>query len=264
MTHALDPIAFSWGGFVLSWYWLSYFAGLVLVMTIGLKQLPLSKQLSPYEYLHYLQWGLPLMLLSSRAVYVLFYHPAFFLEHPQLIPQFWRGGMSFHGALLGPLFYAWWLARKKQAPLTIYTDVVVLALPWALALGRLANFINGELYGRPTDLPWGMIFPLANDGIPRHPSQLYQALTEGLLLGCLLWRNRHRLKTPGELSRLFLLGYGAFRFLVEFTRAPDPQLGTFLGLSLGQYFCLAMVATALLWQWRTSRSDDTPPQKPSP
>lgn len=255
MRHELNPIALSFGGMVLSWYWLSYFLGLALVLALGLWAIKRYQTLSSHTYLTFLQWGLPAMLVSSRLFYVCFYYPEYFLKNPSMIPQFWHGGMSFHGALLGPLLVGLFLAKKTQTPFFRLTDLVFFGLPWALFFGRLANFINGELYGRPTTLPWGFYFPLAefHDGLAqlRHPSQLYQAATEGILLGLFLFFQRHRLNEEKAQTALFFIGYGALRFLVEFTREPDPQRGTFLALSLGQYLCLLMIIIGVvLWSKR--------------
>jgi phosphatidylglycerol---prolipoprotein diacylglyceryl transferase len=264
MRHSLDPLAFELGGLVLSWYWLAYFVGFWIILGIGLKSLRDYQTLTPVDFITYLQWGLPLMLISSRLFYVVFYYPSFFLEHPALIPQFWRGGLSFHGAIIGPLFLALSLAKKKSVSLYRFTDLVALGLPFALFFGRLGNFMNGELYGRETTLPWGMIFPLAElvDGreLIRHPSQLYQALSEGLLLGLILWFRRREIQTAGLVSTSFLIGYGALRFFVEFTREPDPQLGFILGLSMGQHLCLFMIGLGLFLRLRVGKESAKIPE----
>lgn len=244
MIHALNPIALEWGGLILSWYWLAYLAGFLWVSMFGLKLLPLST-LEGKEFISFMQWGFLCMIASSRLFFVLVYHPQFFWNHPSMIPQFWLGGMSFHGALIGPAVLAYFMSRKAHRSFFHYTDLVLISVPVALFCGRIANFINGELYGRPSNVAWAMVFPLAQDGLTRHPSQLYQALSEGLLLGIILFTQRKRLARPGEISCLFVGLYGLFRFLTEFTREPDQQLGTWLGLSLGQYLCLAMMIIAL-------------------
>ncbi len=246
MIHDFNPIAINWNGVVLSWYWLSYIAGFWWVVFLGLKLLPHSPSVTRRDFLFFMQWGLPLMLIGGRAFYVLFYHPSFFIENPSFIHQFWRGGMSFHGALTALVLWSWWCSRKLNGPFTLYTDILSLCLPLPLMLGRLANFINGELYGRVTDLPWAMIFPLDPEALARHPSQIYQALTEGLLLGVFLWCKRSQLKNPGNLTLLFGVGYGSLRFLTEFTREPDPQLGLIGPFSLGQYLCLGMIGITII------------------
>jgi phosphatidylglycerol---prolipoprotein diacylglyceryl transferase len=251
MIHNLDPIAFEWGGIVLSWYWLAYFMGFMWVTLLGIK-LTKHSELEPKKFITFMQWGFLAMILSSRLFYVFFYHPQFFWQNPLMIPKFWLGGMSFHGALIGPAILAWLMSKRCRYSFYHFTDLVFIGLPVALLLGRIANFINGELYGRVSNLPWSMVFPLAQDGLARHPSQLYQACTEGFILGIFLWSQRKRLKNPGEITLLFVGFYGLLRFFVEFTREPDRQLGTFLGLSFGQYLCLGMIALALVL-WRKQR-----------
>lgn len=262
MIHDLDPIAFEWGGIILSWYWLVYFFGFIWVTVLGTKLSRISS-CDPKTFITFMQWGFLAMILSSRLFFVLFYYPQFFVDNPAMIPQFWRGGMSFHGALIGPGLLAFIMAKRGRCSFYQLTDLVFIGLPLALFLGRLANFINGELYGRESDLPWAMVFPLAQDSLTRHPSQLYQALSEGLLLGLFLWSQKKRLKNPGEITLLFTGLYGLMRFLVEFTREPDRQLGTYLGLSLGQFLCVGMMILAL-YLWRkiklTRQSYDTPLQ----
>lgn len=205
----------------------------------------------------YIQWALPCTLLSARLFYVCFYYPSFFWENPVMIPQFWRGGMSFHGALFGPLALALYFARTRQRSAWSYLDPAALAAPVVLFFGRAANFINGELAGIPTNGEWGVIFSKLYDLQPRHPSQLYQALGEGAALFTILWIQRHRLETPGQISSLFLIFYAIFRFLAEFWRAADPQIGKLVGLNLGQWLCLGMLITGVIlyfWSFKTRYS----------
>jgi phosphatidylglycerol:prolipoprotein diacylglycerol transferase len=163
------------------------------------------------------------------------------LANPLSILKVWEGGMSFHGGLLGVILAMVWFARRKKTSFWTVSDLVAPLVPFGLAFGRLGNFINGELWGRPADVPWAMVFPLV-DAIPRHPSQIYQLLLEGVLLGFVLWvyaRKPHRL---GQVSGLFLLGYGICRFVVEFAREPDAFLGLLgLGLSMGQWLSIPMI-----------------------
>jgi phosphatidylglycerol:prolipoprotein diacylglycerol transferase len=159
--------------------------------------------------------------------------------------------MAFHGGLLGVLVALWLLARKLDKPWLAITDFVAPMVPLGLAAGRLGNFINGELWGRATDLPWGMVFPQAADGIARHPSQLYQFVLEGLALFVILWVYSSKPRPLGAVSGVFLMGYGAFRFLAEFAREPDAFLGTVaLGLSMGQWLSLPMIAAGVgVYKW---------------
>jgi phosphatidylglycerol:prolipoprotein diacylglycerol transferase len=167
--------------------------------------------------------------------------PGYYLSHPLDILKIWEGGMSFHGGLLGVLLALLWFARKHKTHFFVVSDLVAPLVPFGLAFGRLGNFINGELWGRPTDLPWAMVFPLV-DALPRHPSQIYQLLGEGVLLGIVLWMYASKPRRVGQVSGLFLLGYGLCRFLAEFAREPDAFLGLLgLGLSMGQWLSVPMI-----------------------
>ncbi|MDO9199742.1 MAG: prolipoprotein diacylglyceryl transferase, partial [Hydrogenophaga sp.] len=182
----------------------------------------------------------------------LFYKPAYYLANPLEIFAVWQGGMSFHGGLLGVILAMVWYARSRQRPFLQVMDLVAPCVPTGLAAGRLGNFINGELWGRVADpsLPWGMVFRGAGD-LPRHPSQAYQFLLEGLLLFVLLWLYARKPRATGQVSAVFLLGYGVFRFIAEFFREPDAHLGLLsLGMSMGQWLCVPMVVGgAGLWWW---------------
>jgi len=191
------------------------------------------------DLLFYLIMGL---LLGGRIGYVLFYNLKEYLHAPWEVFAIWHGGMSFHGGLIGMLVSGYFFARKRKAVFLDLADIGALAAPLGLMLGRIGNFINGELYGRVTSVPWGIVFP-GGGPLPRHPSQLYEALFEGPILFIILWCLRTRLKTPGELLVAFLWGYGIFRFTIEFFREPDPQLGFLIeGLTMGQLLCLGMIA----------------------
>lgn len=255
--HQLNPWVFRWADQALSWYWASYFIGFLLVLFLGLRLVETHRVLKRQDYLSYLQIAFPLMILSSRIFYVLFYHPQFFLDNPLMIPQFWRGGMSFHGALLGPLLYAWWFARKKETSFLSLLDHLVIPASLGLFFGRIGNFINGELAGIPTNQQWGVVFSGLYDQQARHPVQLYQAFSEGLLLFCLLWffaKKKSSLKYAGLSTSIFLMGYGLFRFTTEFWREPDVQIGKVLGLNLGQWFCLLMIIIGLSFLRKVSQS----------
>ncbi|MDF1727211.1 MAG: prolipoprotein diacylglyceryl transferase [Sulfitobacter sp.] len=261
--------------FALRWYALAYIVGILVgwrLVVAAVRRPRLWPHDQPVmddqKVEDFLFWVILGVILGGRLGYVLFYQPAYFLSNPAEILQVWQGGMSFHGGALGVIIAGLlYTGRHRIARLSV-ADMVSLGLPPGLLLGRLANFINAELWGRPTDLPWGVIFPgEAAQYCPqvaglcaRHPSQLYEALLEGLLLGALLiwlvWR-RGAFKRPGLVCGTFLAGYGAARFLVEFFRQPDAQfvspgnpLGLALqvnglGLTMGQLLSLPMILVGL-------------------
>ena len=189
------------------------------------------------------------LIVGARLGYVLFYQMSSFseyLQNPLQIIAIWQGGMSFHGGLIGALLAGILFCRRRRLPYWEVADTVTVAGPIGLGLGRLGNFINGELFGRPTDVPWAMVFP-SGGPIPRHPSQLYEAALEGLLLFIILWKLRDREFRPGTLVSVFLVGYGVIRFILEFVRQPDPQIGLLWNvLSMGQVLCLAMIITGFI------------------
>lgn len=196
------------------------------------------------------------MLIGARLVYVSLYNFKLYSEHPDQILAVWNGGMSFHGGLIGIAVACWVISICRRVSLLAFTDLLAVLIPWPLATGRICNFINGELPGKPSGAPWAVLFPAPWNDFPRHPSQLYEAALEGVLLGLLLlwaWpRWRHQI---GALSSLFLAGYGCLRFFTEFTREPDPQVGYLLGgLSMGQLLCLGMVAGAALLAHKMNHS----------
>jgi phosphatidylglycerol:prolipoprotein diacylglycerol transferase len=189
---------------------------------------------------------------GGRLGFVLFYHPLYFLENPADIFAVWQGGMSFHGGIIGVLLSFVFFARKHQLPWLAVMDRLALVTPIGLFLGRLANFVNGELYGRVTDVPWAMVFPSDPAGLPRHPSQLYQAGLEGLamliIMMALFWFTRARYR-PGLLAGVFTTGMGIARFVNEFFREPDQQLADFAartGLSMGQWLTIPLILTGLI------------------
>jgi phosphatidylglycerol:prolipoprotein diacylglycerol transferase len=198
-------------------------------------------------------YGVMGVILGGRLGYVLFYKAGYYSAHPLEIFAVWQGGMSFHGGFLGVLVAMAWFAHKHHLRWLQLTDFIAPLVPPGLALGRLGNFINGELWGRPTDVPWAMIFPNV-DKLPRHPSQLYEFALEGVLLFTLLWWYARKPRPIGAVSGLFLIGYGSFRFLVEFTREPDDFLGLLsLGMSMGQWLSLPMVIAGVLLMVLSSR-----------
>jgi phosphatidylglycerol:prolipoprotein diacylglycerol transferase len=196
----------------------------------------------------YLALGL---IIGARLGYILLYqymNLGVYVRDPLEIIAVWHGGMSFHGGLVGALVSGILYCRRHHLPLWEVGDVVIVTAPIGLGLGRLGNFINGELYGRPSTVPWAMVFPMAGP-LPRHPSQLYEAALEGVLLFLILWKLKDRPHRPGAIVCLFLGGYGVLRFVAEFFRQPDPQIGLFWGiLSMGQILCSAMILGAIiLW-----------------
>ena len=245
MHPQFDPVAIQLGPLAIHWYGLMYllaFAQFLILGRMRVQQEPfLSLKWSFKDVEDILFWGVVGVILGGRLGYVLFYMPDFYLSNPLNIFKVWEGGMSLHGGLLGVLIALLWFAKKKNTQFFVVSDLVAPLVPFGLAFGRLGNFINGELWGRPTDLPWAMIFPMV-DSVPRHPSQIYQLLGEGVLLGVVLWIYASKPRRVGQISGLFLLGYGLCRFLAEYAREPDAFLGLLgLGLSMGQWLCVPMI-----------------------
>jgi len=194
------------------------------------------------DFLFYLVLGL---LLGARIGYVIFYNLPVYVHRPWEVFAIWHGGMSFHGGLLGMIVSGWIFARRHHASFMELADIGALASPIGLMLGRIGNFINGELFGRVTTLPWGIVFPEGGP-LPRHPSQLYESFLEGPVLFALLWWLRRRVRRPGEVLASFLVTYGVMRFSVEFFREPDPQIGFLMHwLTMGQILCLLMMAAGI-------------------
>ncbi|MFT7618143.1 MAG: phosphatidylglycerol:prolipoprotein diacylglycerol transferase [Planctomycetota bacterium] len=249
----ISPIIFELGPFALRWYALGYIAGIVLgwryiYHLIGYKHTGMTKA-HVDDIIVAVTFGI---ILGGRLGYVLFYKPGHYFENPSEIIQIWRGGMSFHGGLLGAttgiIFSSW----RRKLRIGHVLDVCACAAPIGIFLVRIANFINGELYGRPTDVSWGVKFPRAIE--PRHPSQIYEAFLEGFLLfGVLFFLARRPgiRNLPGRLSGLFLIGYGLSRFTVEFFREPDAHLGFIFGfLTMGQILSLPMIILGAWFAWR--------------
>ncbi len=242
----LDPVALQLGPLVLRWYALAYMGGFLLGWWYALwfvRRDP-DKRPSPPEIEEYMPWAVAGVILGGRFGYVLFYQTGYYLSHPLEILKVWHGGMSFHGGALGVILSLLVFAAVKKISPRRMADVICCAVPIGLLLGRIANFINGELYGRVTDVSWGMVFPGGGD-LPRHPSQLYEAALEGLLLFTalfLLARRQFIRDHAGILTGVFLAGYGLCRSFVELFREPDQQLGLFFGLvSMGQLLSLPMI-----------------------
>jgi phosphatidylglycerol---prolipoprotein diacylglyceryl transferase len=231
------------------WYGFMYLLGFVAAYFVIRSELKRRGGPIPAEnaddFLFYLILG---VLIGGRVGYVLFYNLPAYIRAPWEILAVWHGGMSFHGGLVGMVVSGIIFARARNAPFWVLADIGAMAAPIGLMLGRLGNFINGELFGRVTSVPWGIVFP-GGGSLPRHPSQLYEAFLEGPVLFTLLWLSRKKTRRPGEILCIFLAFYGVARFVVEFFREPDPQLGfIFHGLTMGQLLCLGMIlCSGVLW-----------------
>jgi phosphatidylglycerol---prolipoprotein diacylglyceryl transferase len=247
-----DPVAIALGPLRLHWYGLTYLAAFGLFVWLArlrIRMPHMAQRGWAVQHAEDLLFaGVLGVVLGGRLGYVLFYKPAFYLSHPLEALMVWQGGMSFHGGLIGVLVAMAWWARRQGRTFFEVTDLIAPCVPTGLAMGRLGNFINGELWGRAADpsLPWAMVFPQAGDGLPRHPSQLYQFALEGLALFVFLWLYSRQPRATGRVSGFFLLGYGVFRFTAEYFREPDSFLGLLsLGWSMGQWLCVPMVLGGL-------------------
>lgn len=242
----IDPIIFHLGPLAVRWYGMMYLLGFVAAYLI-IRYLADKRgvALSSDDLSDLLFFAVIGVVAGGRLGYVLFYNPSYYFEHPLQIIAIWEGGMSFHGGLLGVVIAATLYCRRRNLPLLLTGDILVTAATVGLGFGRIGNFINGELWGRVTDVSWGVVFPGAGP-LPRHPSQLYEAFAEGpVLLLLLLLLHRRGVRAGIPFFSFFLL-YGIFRFLIEFFRQPDPQLG-FLwgGATMGQLLCLGMVVIGI-------------------
>ncbi|MBF0142665.1 MAG: prolipoprotein diacylglyceryl transferase [Magnetococcales bacterium] len=252
----IDPVMFHLGPVAIRWYGMMY----ALTFLLGWPLLKrrsrrLMPDLSQDQLSDILLWVLMGVVLGGRLGYVLFYQFDYYLSSPLSIFRVWEGGMSFHGGLIGCLVACVVASRRFGKPCLALADLVIPIAPIGLFLGRIGNFINGELWGRPTEVPWGMLFPHAGP-LPRHPSQLYEAGLEGVALFVILWWLGRRRHGHGFLLGAFFLFYGLFRFLVEFVREPDAQLGLLAwGLSMGQWLCLPMglLGVWILWSARSAK-----------
>ena len=256
----INPVALQIGPMAIHWYGLTYLAAFGLFMALAIRRLhhlpyaglegPTAWRRVDVEDILFL--GVLGVVLGGRLGYCLFYKPMYYLSHPLDIVAVWQGGMSFHGGMLGVVVAMLWFARTRERPFWQVADFVAPCVPTGLAAGRVGNFINGELPGRLSDpdLPWGMVFRGAGE-LPRHPSQAYQFLLEGLLLFALLWLYARKPRATGQVAAAFLVGYGVLRFTAEFFREPDAHLGLLaLGMSMGQWLCVPMViGGATLWWW---------------
>ncbi|RZS58489.1 prolipoprotein diacylglyceryl transferase [Sphaerotilus mobilis] len=265
-----NPIALDLGFFQIHWYGLTYLAAFglfYLLATRRIRQAPYAAgSWTPRDVEDLLFFGVVGVIVGGRLGYVLFYKPMYYLQNLAEIPAVWKGGMAFHGGLLGVIVAMLLFAKLRGRRVFEVTDLIAPCVPTGLACGRLGNFINGELWGRAADpsLPWAMVFPQSESLLARHPSQLYQFLLEGLTLFVLLWFYARRPATHqdaqgrrvwGRVSGWFLIGYGSFRFIAETFREPDAFLGLLaLGMSMGQWLCVPMVAGGVLVLWLAKRS----------
>ncbi len=254
---AIDPVIVEIGPFAIRWYALAYIAGLFGGIWYARWMVRHEPHLmTPSQVDDFLLWVLGGVVLGGRLGYVLFYKPAEYLANPLAIVKTWEGGMSFHGGLLGVSLAIILFARHIKTDKWYVADLVACAAPIGLGLGRLANFVNGELWGRVADVPWAMVFPGGGPD-PRHPSQLYQAALEGLFLFLLLhflWRNESIRRRPGIITGVFWIGYGVVRIIGEFFREPDAFLGfLFAGATMGQLLSVPMVLFGLFSIWRARR-----------
>ncbi|MEJ5988555.1 prolipoprotein diacylglyceryl transferase [Ramlibacter sp. PS3R-8] len=271
----IDPVALQIGPVAIHWYGLTYL--LAFGLFIALAHLRLRHE--PFRSLHgdgpgawsrkdiedMLFVGVLGVVLGGRLGYCLFYKPGYYLQHPLEIFFVWQGGMSFHGGLIGVILSQVWYARSRGKPFWQVMDFIAPCVPLGLAAGRLGNFINGELWGRAADpdLPWAMVFPQSGTAIPRHPSQLYELLLEGLVLFVLLWLYARRQRKEAQVSAMFLIGYGVTRFTAEYFREPDAHLGILaFKMSMGQWLCIPMIlGGVLLWVWAETRDVPVRPNR---
>ncbi len=261
----IDPVLLHLGPLKIRWYGLMYVLGFIA------SYLLVKKQIRDFKFdrlgTHFENLNIVLIIaivLGGRLGYVIFYNLPYYLENPLEIPATWSGGMSFHGATIGLIAAGFIFCRLKKINFWKTADIYAVTIPVGLGLGRIGNFINGELFGRASELPWAMVFP-GGGPVARHPSQLYEVILEGIFLFALLWANRQKpwqanSSWPhGSLLALFLVGYGMFRFFVEFFREPDPQIGLIYDLlTMGQLLsCIMIAAGILLWMLRASAAGKT-------
>ena len=251
-THSLDPVLIDFGFMVIRWYSLAYIFGIILGWWLGkkiikhiLQQINLNFDIKEFDNL--ITYLIISIIIGGRLGYVIFYNLGFYINNPLDVIKVWQGGMSFHGALLGIILGTFLFSKKENVPPLFLLDIIACVSPIGIFLGRIANFINGELIGKVTEVSWSVIFP-AIDSLPRHPSQLYEAVLEGivlfLILNNLIFRQRYIM---GTCSYLFLIYYGIFRIISEFFRQPDPQIGYFFNLfSMGTLLSCLMILAGLV------------------
>lgn len=254
---SIDPVLLQLGPIAIRWYALAYIAGLVLgIWTMQRMAARPPKVMERSDVEDFLVWATLGIIVGGRLGYVLFYKPEFYFHNPGAILQVWQGGMSFHGGFLGVVVAAILFARQRGVRILVFADLIAVAAPIGLFFGRLANFINGELFGRPGDVPWAMVFPRGGP-IARHPSQIYEALMEGLILFILLYvlaRSDAIRSRPGFLTGGFFTGYAIARSIAELFRQPDAHIGFLLGgTTMGQALSLPMLMVGLFLMARAKR-----------
>lgn len=255
----INPVALDLGVIQIHWYGLMYLIGIGGAWLIASRQLAsFDASWSKDRLSDLVFWVAMGVIVGGRVGYVLFYDLPAYAANPLKVFQIWDGGMAFHGGLLGVLICTWLFARKTQTPFMKLMDFIAPLVPIGLGAGRIGNFINAELWGKATDVSWAMIFPTDPAQLPRHPSQLYQAALEGVALFVILWIFTRKPRPTGSVMGLFGICYGIFRFIVEFVRVPDTQLGylAFNWLTMGQLLCLPMIlagAGLMVWAYRHER-----------
>lgn len=246
----IDPVLFHIGPVQIRWYGLMYVIGFILAYFVILRTAQRKgRDLTGEDIGDFIGYCMVGIIVGARLGYCVFYNLLYYFHHPLEVFAIWQGGMSFHGGLIGVIIASWAYARRKGKPFLMLADLGALAAPLGLFFGRIGNFINGELYGRPTKPPWGMVFPGAGE-YPRHPSQLYETFFEGLVLFVILLSLSKRRIPQGFLLGTFLFVYGMFRFFLEFFREPDPQLGFIIGpFTMGQILCSIMLVFGIYLFW---------------
>jgi len=245
----IDPVLVEIGPIAIRWYALAYITGLVLGWRymIWLAQQP-GSQVKPEHADDFLTWATFAVILGGRLGYVLFYKPEYYFANPSEIVKTWQGGMSFHGGLIGVMIATVWFTRLRKIPFLAFMDLAAAVTPIGLFFGRIANFINSELWGRTTDVAWGIVFPNGGPD-PRHPSQIYEALLEGLVMLIILhlvWRRESWRSKPGVITGVFMIGYALSRMIVEMFRQPDAHLGYLIGgTTMGQWLSMPMILVGI-------------------
>jgi phosphatidylglycerol:prolipoprotein diacylglycerol transferase len=285
LLNQIDPIAFRLGPLAVHWYGIMYLLGFAVAWFLGQRRVRDGRLpgVDANGFGDLMFYGMLGVVLGGRIGYILFYDLPTYLAHPLQVFKIWEGGMSFHGGLLGVMVAAWLWSRKQKLHFFDVADFVAPLVPAGLGLGRLGNYINGELWGKPTDGSWGVVFPQAPeiarlgldpaalraqfesgalDMFARHPSQLYQAGLEGVAMLCILWWYSRKPRPRYAVAGMFALLYGVFRFAVEFVRLPDPQIGylAFGWLTMGQVLSLPLVLVGLAWLWMSRRAPTLQPQ----
>lgn len=258
LPERIDPVIFEIGNFKLQYYGMMYLVNFAIAYLLALYRIKREDRWHlPIEHLQGLITAMIIgLIVGARLGYVVFYNFSYYLAHPLeiILPVSFKGGMhftgisgmSYHGGLICTIIGAWWYIRKHQLNFRQMADLLIPCIPIGYTFGRLGNFINGELWGRTTDALWGMYFPTGGP-VLRHPSQLYEAFGEGIVLFAVLWTIRNRISLPGAMLPIYLMGYGIIRFLIEYLRQPDEHLGfVLLSFSMGQLLCVAMILAGII------------------